>query len=762
MPPHIKSRTRSDHVSSIVLKPGAAKRLLQQLQRPENAAMVALTAAAAVILWMATISWEPPFPYREDFVPPRDIVSRIDFAVPDPAGDQRARDAAAANARTVYENNPEPLEQMRGKLQSALNGIVGASEFTPKIAEAWDDFLKAPAAPDQALPETEKKRLYEKFRTFYAKEGKLTALEQGVAAALTSFTKNGLMDNNDQAENKGNKAEVIVYRKGEPDARRTVSISDLLIAQARNNLKKNLEIELSRLQEEESSAEVIDPIYYWISSNLRGTLSKNEVATIAERQATVDKVEPVMRHIPTGESLAKGGVPLEGEPLKLLRSEHDAYCDGLPLTKQLWRSLSIVGMFIALATLSGVYLAFKSPQVLASVHNFLMFLVPIAGAVALAYWIDDAWRAELVPLMALGMLLSIVYRQELALLVSACAMLAVVFLVGEGLATYVTIAAATATAILMTVRIRSRTRLIFVGVWAAIAAFMTQLGVGVVVGQPLSMRLLEIAAWQAGWAIVTGFLMTGILPFIEKSYGVLTDISLLELGDAADPLLQELVRRAPGTYNHSINVASIAEAAADAIGANGLLARVGAYFHDIGKMMKPEYFIENQSGDGNRHASLLPAMSTLIIIAHVKDGADLARKHKLPRAIIDFIEQHHGTTLVEYFYREASRRSESDPSSGEEVDESSYRYPGPKPQTKEAGVMMIADMIESASRTLVDPTPARIENLVEELTMKRLLDGQFDESGLTLSELRKIQDSVTKSLTAVYHGRVKYPSQQRA
>ncbi|MFI4874411.1 MAG: HD family phosphohydrolase [Blastopirellula sp. JB062] len=737
-------------------------RWLAQLQRPENAAMVALTAVAALLLWAVTVAWMPPFSFRQDFVPPRDVVSRVDFAVPDPAGDQRARDAAAANARTVYENDPAPLEQMRGKLQSALARIVSAKEYTPEIAAAWEEFLKTPKSPDQALPDTEKRRHFDNFHTFYAKEGKLTALEQGVAAALTNFTKNGLMDNNDQAENKGNKAEVIVYRKGEPDVRRVVSISDLLIAQARNNLKKNLEIELSQLREEESNAEVIDPIYHWISDNLPSTLTKNEIATNTERQTTIDKVEPVMRHIPSGEALAKGGVPLEGETLKLLRSEHQAYCDSLPWTKQAWRSLAIFGMFVALATLSGVYLAFKSPQVLRTVRDFLMFIMPVVAAVALCYWIDDAWRAELVPLMALGMLLAIVYRQELALLVSACATLAVVFLVGEGLSTFVTIAAATATAILMTVRIRSRTKLIFVGVWAAMAAFATQLGVGVVVGQPLGLRLFEIAAWQGVWAIVTGFLMTGILPFIEKRYGVLTDISLLELGDAAHPLLQELVRRAPGTYNHSINVASIAEAAADAIGANGLLARVGAYFHDIGKMMKPEYFIENQSGEGNRHASLLPAMSTLIIIAHVKDGADLARKHKLPRAIIDFIEQHHGTTLVEYFYREASRRNESDPSSTEEVDESSYRYPGPKPQSKEAGVMMIADMIESASRTLVDPTPARIENLVEELTMKRLLDGQFDESGLTLSELRKIQDSVTKSLTAVYHGRVKYPNQQRA
>ncbi|HWA98838.1 MAG TPA: HD domain-containing protein, partial [Pirellulales bacterium] len=178
-------------------------------------------------------------------------------------------------------------------------------------------------------------------------------------------------------------------------------------------------------------------------------------------------------------------------------------------------------------------------------------------------------------------------------------------------------------------------------------------------------------------------------------------------------------------------------------------------------MLKPHYFSENQGSGDNRHDTLMPAMSTLIIIAHVKDGADLARQHDLPKPIIDFIEQHHGTTLVEYFYHRASERTHTDPN-GAEVEESSYRYPGPKPQTIEAAVLMLADAVESASRALVEPTPARIENLVEELGMKKLLDGQFDECHLTLEQLRTIEDSLIKSLTAVYHGRVKYPTQASA
>ena len=209
-----------------------------------------------------------------------------------------------------------------------------------------------------------------------------------------------------------------------------------------------------------------------------------------------------------------------------------------------------------------------------------------------------------------------------------------------------------------------------------------------------------------------------------------------------------------------MTVGSIAEAAAESIGARGLLARVGAYFHDIGKMLKPGYFIENQGSETSRHEALVPAMSTLVIIAHIKDGSDLARQHHLPQPIIDLIQQHHGTTLVEYFYDRAHQKGGD--ANGNEVDESIFRYPGPRPQTKEAAVLMLADAVESASRTLVDPTPARIESLVRGLAEHRLHGGQFDESGLTLRELRTIERSMVMSLTAIYHGRLKYPEPRTA
>jgi putative nucleotidyltransferase with HDIG domain len=206
-----------------------------------------------------------------------------------------------------------------------------------------------------------------------------------------------------------------------------------------------------------------------------------------------------------------------------------------------------------------------------------------------------------------------------------------------------------------------------------------------------------------------------------------------------------------------MTVATLGEAAAEAIGANPLLTRVGCYFHDVGKMLKPQYFIENQAGE-NRHDALEPALSTLVIIGHIKDGVALARQYKLPRPIIDFIEQHHGTTLVEYFFREAMRLQEGSGCDPAEL-EATFRYPGPKPQNRENGIVMLADAAESSSRALKEPAPGSIRKLVHDLLMKRLLDGQFEESGLTLTELHLIEESLSKSLIALYHARIRYPEE---
>src|SRR5262249_51017686 len=209
------------------------------------------------------------------------------------------------------------------------------------------------------------------------------------------------------------------------------------------------------------------------------------------------------------------------------------------------------------------------------------------------------------------------------------------------------------TAILVLRSVRTRTRLVEIGAIAGIAYAGMTVATGLHSGQTWTLTTMDSLRGLA-WGVLSGFLVSGMLPLVERCFGVVTDVSLIELGDGSHPLLQELVRRAPGTYTHSMTVATLAEPAAEAIGANPLLARVGSYFHDVGKMLKPQYFIENQTGE-NRHDALEPALSTLVIIGHVKDGVALAREYNLPQSIVDFIQQHHGTTLVEYFFREAVR-----------------------------------------------------------------------------------------------------------
>jgi cyclic-di-AMP phosphodiesterase PgpH len=260
------------------------------------------------------------------------------------------------------------------------------------------------------------------------------------------------------------------------------------------------------------------------------------------------------------------------------------------------------------------------------------------------------------------------------------------------------------------------------------------------------------------FALLSGFIsagfVSGFIPLVETLFQYTTDIKLLELANLNSPVLRELMVKAPGTYHHSVVVGNLVEAAAESIGANPLLARVSAYYHDIGKLSKPLYFIENQTGEENRHDKLAPSMSALILISHIKEGAELARENRLGQLIIDIIRQHHGTTLIKFFYERAKSQAAS---TGQTVEEKDFRYPGPKPQTREAGIVMLADCVEAASRTLINPTPDRIQGLVQKLINNIFIDGQLDECELTLKNLHEIARSFTAILNGIFHHRVDYP-----
>ncbi len=330
------------------------------------------------------------------------------------------------------------------------------------------------------------------------------------------------------------------------------------------------------------------------------------------------------------------------------------------------------------------------------------------------------------------------------------------------------------TAVAFTLQVRKRSRLVRAGAGVGVAIWLLALTFGLI--GPFDLFTPAANNWkmigmQSAFALINGIvtatIIGGILPILEHLFQITTDISWLEASDLNHPLLRRMTIEAPGTYHHSLVVANLAEAAAESIGANATLCRVCSYFHDIGKLVKPEYFTENMNFERNPHDDLAPTMSALIIIAHVKEGVDLALKHKLNQRIIDIIQEHHGTSLVYYFYKRALQQHQDARAGGKimnlreedvpEVAEENFRYSGPKPQTKESAIVSLADMIESASRSLEKPTPQKIEQLVNDLIAQRIADKQLDECDLTLADVTKIAERFRFTLTTMLHTRIAYP-----
>lgn len=780
--------------------------LLERASRSEVLLRLALCLAAATVLLIALHGWTEPMPWHTGSVASRGIAARVPFEKPDQERTRTAQERAAAQVRVVYTQDPAPLLRLRDGLKNRAAEIGAADAIDLVIPDAWLEFAPVAAATLVDLPEravvdagrsvaaktTDKaaaqppataeatssvaddgpvatgvggeaavdpalaaqRAEFAEFRSRLDTKEKQLEFDKGIDQAFADLIATGVLETIQHGVDEGSQTEIDVHPLGNLATIARVQVADVLLGEAKNRLQL-------RLREELGAGGFADRIDAWVGPKLAGSLEIDLEATQQARTEAREKTPQQFVRYAAGDILSAPGELVREEELALLRYEHDEYVRRQDARPRAGRALSMLGLFIAMFTLAGFYVHMHHREVLDDLGHVATLLgLAVVTTIICLFASGDAWRAEIVPLLVFAMTVAIAYDEDLALLLAAEVALVVVVGLGRGLVDYITLTAASAAMVFWMGRLRSRSKLIYVGLWAGVVALATQLGAELLDGRSMSTQLLYDAGRTGIWTLLAGFLMTGLLPFIERSFGVLTDLSLLEVGDVAHPLLQELVRRAPGTYNHSINVASIGEAAAEAIGARGLLVRVGAYFHDIGKMLKPVYFVENQGQQGSRHESLVPAMSTLIIVAHVKEGAELARQYNLPTPIVDLIAEHHGTTLVEYFYRRATERQQANPDGGD-VDEHTYRYPGPKPSTRESAVLMLSDAVESASRALTEPTPARIQGLVHDLAMKRLLDGQFDECGLTLEELEIIEQSLVKSLTAVYHGRVKYPDQQR-
>lgn len=488
------------------------------------------------------------------------------------------------------------------------------------------------------------------------------------------------------------------------------------------------------------------PFARWLVERaLRPNLVVDEAQTRRAREAARAGVEPVRVRVLKDEVVVRRG--------EVVTPEHVQKLQALGLAGSPWQWEKVVGTGLLvglLVAILGAYLARFQPEVWQSPK--------LLGLLGLLVWLGAAGtrlvaatlHPLLLPTASVTMLLSVLLNAKVA--VFAAGILAV--LAGTLGSQDLRLAAVAYTGALVAVfsvrRIQRRTDLAYAGLVVGFANAAASLASDLLAGTPLREAALNAGIGVTG-GVLCGVLATGALPYLEDLFGLVTPIKLLELSNPSHPLLRRLQLEAPGTYHHTLMVANLAEAAAEAVGADPLLARVGTYYHDVGKLRRPGFFVENQVGGHNPHDRMAPSLSALAVAAHVRDGLELARQYKLPQVVADFIPQHHGTTLMAYFYHRAVEQQQGP------VDPEAFRYEGPKPRSREAAIVMLADGVEAAARSIQNPTPERIREVVRRIVHERLEDGQLDECDLTFRDLERITQVFTRLLVSMFHPRLEYP-----
>lgn len=768
-------KVRSSKAATLTASTSWAARWSAYFQNVENVLRLVLLGAFVPVMVVVLEAWAPPFPFQLGELVTDGIVARIDFEHTNLKKSELELIKRLAELPRYFRHHAQHLRELEDNLARdllAVSQVHDISELDSSVRKSFGlqlDGTEPQHYPDSLLAEWQALRIA--VGSPDEAPARINTIINEFTNFLTPIRESGVLDPQDLSRHDIARDDKIAVNP--TDSPFVPSDSQIHVAE---------ELLLSRMLEPggrlavrwsqfPTLSAIQVSLERWLLYHVQPTLVYDEESTAAASIQARAESPQIRDRYKRGQLLAAPGSRLDEQTLDILLAQHHALLASMTWSDRCWHVLMTVLLLVALCGFHGFYLVSNEPVILKDLTKITIYLIAVAIAVGIGRQIhQNGWRAETVPLLSITMIIAIAYNQVLAAMTGFSVTLLQALSTGGSLSEFVLLMSAITAAVIPLNRVASRSKLVIVGATTSVTYFVACWALDLVQQYNLNgwwwdqSRVRE-SLLGAGWCLAAGFLVAGGLPFVEKLLGVVTDISLLELSDVSHPLLQELVRRAPGTYSHSVNVAMLAEPAADAIGANGLLCRVGAYFHDIGKMLKPQYFVENmEPGQHSRHEHLNPAMSTLVIIGHVKDGVDLARQYNLPQPLIDFIEQHHGTTLVEYFYHAATRQAESQP---EElrgpVLESLFRYPGPKPQTREAAVMMLADAAESATRALgSEITPKRIESLVHELAMKRLLDGQFDECPLTLRELQLVEETLVKSLIGQYHGRIRYPERKSA
>lgn len=470
------------------------------------------------------------------------------------------------------------------------------------------------------------------------------------------------------------------------------------------------------------------------------------------QEETKKKVTPVT--VERGRLVIREGDIITSEDIQLLRDL--SLIDNRGNRILIFISLALFTLFLMVIGLLYVYY-FDKNLLKQERHLYLIALV-ILVVLALGKGIsllDLPWLNYLIPLSFAAIIMTFLIDPQVSVIMTTLLSLMLAVIVNFNLSLAIFYFVSGVSSIYCMLRVTQRKELNRRGLIMAGINFMVALTLGLLFnGGSNFLSLLSLAVTGGFNGILSTALAIGFLPFLEHLFGLTSALSLLELSNPNLPLLKRLLIEAPGTYHHSIIVGNLAEAAADAIGADSLLVRVGSYYHDIGKLKRPYFFIENQIAQDNPHEKLSPNLSTLIITSHVRDGVELARSYGVPEVVRDLIEQHHGTDLVRYFFQRASENLQEDK---EKLEEDEFRYPGPRPQSKEAALVMLADSVEATARAMGTPSPARLEAMVTATLKNRLEAGELDEANLTFKDLDKIKNAFLKVLGGIFHHRIKYP-----
>ncbi len=712
---------------------------------------------------------------------PESIYSETDFEFVDQEATERQREFEREQVPPVFTVDLSRIETSTRKVSRLMTRIAerkpeDGSEPRP---EDFEDLAANWTGPRElALRPTDLARI--------AQVAGQTNLEQQLLLILSEQMQKGiaLPQSREMAAGMASRTQILVFTPDpeKPDGGTYERRAPLTLDTPESILPRLRDQVATVLRRQELPEELAQPLARLLAAAMEPNLLFDRKRTDEIRDQRAREVQPVVRSYHRGETLLERGHLITPGDLLLLKAHQTRLGQERTageLLREWLRTAAVVGMLLGLEF---ILLLTCRPELRTRNSRLLLVSLLLFGTVGL--WQMTWWMASpglnlipdhavffAAPTAAGPILGTILLGAPVGVHLTVVAALIIGVVAAKSVMTVTIIFITAGTAVYAVRKVRLRSQLVRAGLVTGGAGILCTAVFALVVTAPDFGNWLQEAALALAAGILGAFLAGSLLPFFEFAFKIPTDISLLELSDTNHPLLRRMQEEAPGTYHHSLMVANLAEAASEAIGANPLLARVCALYHDIGKMVKPDYYTENIPGAANPHDGLAEGLSRVVIQAHVKEGVDLAMKYRLTPPVVEVIRQHHGTSLVKYFYHKARQKEAEEKGREErngngasrvpatEVREETFRYPGPKPTFRESAIILLADAIEAASRSMKDPTPAKLEGMVRDIVREKILDGQLDDSDLTLKDLRLVQDRFVATLKNMLHSRIEYPNE---